>query len=61
MAEKLQSGYISALPVKDGCTWCNYKDVCKREDDDQIKEMTISSFDDAITILRGDENGENMD
>ncbi|MBR2953945.1 MAG: exodeoxyribonuclease V subunit gamma [Clostridia bacterium] len=61
MAEKLQSGYISALPVEDGCKWCNYKDVCKREEDDPVKEMEILSFKDSITMLRRDEDGKNMD
>ncbi len=61
MAEDLQSGYISALPVEDGCTWCSYKDVCKREADDPIKEMEILGFKDAISMLRGDEDGKDMD
>ena len=61
MAEQLQSGYISALPVEDGCKWCSYKDICKREEDDPTREMKILSFNDSITSLRGDENGENMD
>ena len=61
MAEDLQSGYISALPVADGCTWCSYKDVCKRETDDNIREMDVLSFKDAISTLRGDEDGKTMD
>ncbi len=61
MAKDLQSGYISALPVEDGCTWCSYKDVCKRESDDAVKEMDILSFKDAIAQLRGDEDGKTMD
>ena len=61
MAEDLQSGYISALPVKDGCTWCSYKDVCKREADDPIREMEVLQFKDAISQLRGDEDGKTMD
>ena len=61
MAEELQSGYISALPVKDGCTWCSYMDVCKRESDDEIREMNIPQFKDAISLLRSDDDGETMD
>lgn len=61
MAENLHNGYISALPVEDGCTWCSYKDVCKREADDPIKEMKILSFKDAISQLRSDEDGKKMD
>ena len=26
--------------MEDGCTWCSYKDVCKRESDDVIKEIS---------------------
>ena len=61
MAKDLQNGYISALPVEDGCTWCSYKDVCKRESDDEVKETDILSFKDAIMQLRGDEDGKKMD
>ena len=61
MAEDLHKGNISALPVEDGCTWCSYKDVCKREADDPVKEMEIPSFKDAISQLRGDEDGKKMD
>ena len=61
MAEELQSGYISALPVKDGCIWCSYKDVCKREADEPIREMEVLQFKDAISQLRGDEDGKTMD
>ena len=58
MAEDLHSGHIPALPVKDGCTWCQYKDVCKREVDDPIKEIEVPSFDDAISMLRSENSGE---
>lgn len=61
MAEDLHKGYISALPVEDGCTWCSYKDVCKREADDPVKEMKVLSFKDAISQLRGEEDGKKMD
>ena len=61
MADELQSGYISAFPVDGGCKWCNYKDVCKREESDPIKELEVPSFDDAISMLRSDEDGEKLD
>ena len=61
MAYELQSGYISALPVDGSCNWCKYKDVCKREESDPIKELEIPSFDDAISILRSDRDGESLD
>ncbi len=61
MATELQNGRISAFPVEDGCTWCSYKDICKREETDPIKEIEVPSFDDAIEMLRGDEDGTNLD
>ncbi len=61
MATELQNGKISAFPVEDGCTWCSYKDICKREETDPIKEIVVPSFDDAIELLRGDEDGTNLD
>ena len=61
MADELQRGYISAFPVDGGCKWCNYKDVCKREESDPIKELEVPSFDDAISMLRSDEDGEKLD
>ena len=61
MAQQLQKGNITALPVENGCTYCNYKDICKREEDDPIREINVPSFDDAISILRSDEDGKAMD
>ena len=61
MAQQLQKGNIVALPVERGCTYCNYMDVCKREENDPIREINVPSFDDAISILRSDEDGETMD
>ena len=61
MAQELQTGNISALPVENGCAWCSYKDVCKREENDPIKEIVVPSFDDAVSMLRSDEDGENLD
>ena len=61
MAEELHSGNISALPIKDGCTWCQYKDICKREEDDPIKELDVPKFDDAISMLRSDDDGKTVD
>ena len=54
MAEELQAGNISALPVEDGCTRCKYKDVCKREEDDEIREIENIGFKDALNMLGGD-------
>lgn len=61
MAQQLQMGNIRALPVENGCSYCNYKDICKREENDPVREMDVPSFDDAISILRSDEDGETVD
>ncbi len=61
MADELQKGNISAFPVEDGCTWCSYKDVCKREENDAVKEITVPSFDDAISMLRSEKDGKTLD
>ena len=61
MADELQNGYISAFPVDGGCKWCNYKDICKREESDPVKELEVPSFDDAISMLRSDEDGKKLD
>lgn len=61
MAEELHNGNIFALPTEDACTWCQYKDVCKREEDDPVKEMEILSFKDSLEVLRSEENGKTVD
>lgn len=54
MAESLQMGAIHALPTKDGCDYCKYRDVCKREEDDEIREIEAFGFNDALNMLGGD-------
>ncbi len=62
MAEELQNGYIPAFPIKDGCIYCDYSDVCKREENDAIKEIEVPNFKDSIELLKGgDEDGTNLD
>ncbi len=61
MATQLQMGNISAMPIKDGCALCSYKDVCKREEADPVRELEVPSFKDSIEILRGDDDGKNLD
>lgn len=56
MADKLQSGVISALPTEDGCDYCYYKDICKRSDTDPVREFDKLSFDTAISMLGGDDD-----
>lgn len=54
MAEALQSGEINALPTEKGCDHCDYRDVCKREEDDEIREIENIGFKDALNMLGGD-------
>lgn len=56
MAEALQSGEINALPTEKGCDYCKYRDVCKREEDDEIREIENVGFKDALNILGGEAN-----
>lgn len=54
MAESLQLGEIQALPTEHGCDYCKYRDVCKREEDDEIREIETLGFNDALNMLGGD-------
>ena len=54
MAESLQAGEINALPVEKGCDYCKYRDVCKREEDDEIREIEALGFNDALNLLGGE-------
>ena len=61
MASKLQSGEINAVPVKDGCAYCNYKDVCRREENDAIREFDTLDFKTAVSMLGGSDDEQRMD
>ncbi len=54
MAEALQNGEINALPTEKGCDYCKYRDVCKREEDDEIREIENIGFKDALNMLGGE-------
>ncbi len=56
MAYSLQQGKIEALPVEEGCKYCNFRDVCKREEDDDVREIEKFAFKDAIERLAGDKD-----
>lgn len=56
MAESLQMGEIQALPVEKSCDYCKYRDVCKREEDDDIREIEAMGFNDALNMLGGDDD-----
>lgn len=57
MAYKLQNGEINAFPVKDGCDYCEYADVCRRDDTSPVREITPIPFNTAVTMLGGDDVG----
>lgn len=62
MAEELQAGSIDAFPLPTGCKYCEYNDICKRENDDEVKEIDVPNFKDSIELLKGgDENGKSVD
>ncbi len=61
MAESLQSGEINALPTEKGCDYCKYRDVCKREEDDEIREIEALGFNDALNLLGGEADEQRMD
>ncbi len=56
MALSLQQGQVEAMPIEDGCKYCKFKDVCKREDTDDIREIENFKFKDAVGRLAGVEN-----
>ena len=61
MANDLQSGVIRALPTEDGCRYCNYKDVCRRESTDPVREFDSLNFQDAVSLLGGDDDEQRVD
>lgn len=56
MADRLRSGKIDALPVEGACRYCKYRDVCRREEDDEKREIEKIDFKSAVGMLGGDEN-----
>ncbi len=56
MANELQNGKISIFPVEDGCKYCDYKEVCKHEPDDEIREIESFNFKQGLEKLRGDDD-----
>ncbi len=64
MGESLHRGEIAARPVRgisayDGtCTYCDFRDVCRRTETDDFREASSPGHDEATAMLRGcDENG----
>ena len=61
MACGLQNGNIIAKPVEEGCKYCKYNDVCRREEQDPINEIEELNFKDAIDALGGNTDGNKVD
>ena len=61
MASDLQSGVIRALPTENGCRYCRYNDVCRRNDTDPIREFDSLNFQDAVSMLGGDDDEQRVD
>ncbi len=66
MGDSLHEGQIEARPLSgqgnsETCTWCNYKDVCLKENP-KIRYAEKLSHDDCIRkLMGGEDSGENMD
>lgn len=62
MGSSLHSGNIEALPVigsssyKNTCTYCDYKDVCRRGENDAYRELPSITHKKAVEMLKGSEN-----
>ena len=61
MAYDLQSGVIRALPTENGCRYCKYHDVCRRDSDDPIREFDSLNFQDAVSMLGGGDDEQRVD
>ena len=57
MVHTLQHGQISPLPVsgtKDGCQYCDFRDVCRHESDDPTRVLVHSDLKQALEDLDED-------
>lgn len=64
MAKHLGEGNINAVPVegedyKDVCGYCDYKDICVIEDDDERRKIEKKSFKEICKILSNEEENVN--
>ena len=62
MGASLHLGEIEALPAvgsssyKNTCEYCDYKDVCRRTEADEIRELKSIKHAEAVKMLEGSEN-----
>ncbi len=61
-AGDLHKGKIEALPVSASgyekvCEYCEYADVCMREDTDEVRKLANMSHKEAVEFLQKEENG----
>ncbi len=62
MGLSLHGGEIQALPVmgtssyNNTCTWCDYKDICRRTETDDVRTLKTIKHADAVRMLKGSEN-----
>ncbi len=62
MGMSLHCGEIGALPAvgsssyKNTCQYCDYKDVCRRTETDDVRELKSIKHNEAVKMLEGSEN-----
>ncbi len=60
MGVSLHNGYIEALPIigtssyKNTCEYCDYKDICKRDEDAPVKEPLNLTHKKSVELLKGE-------
>ncbi len=58
----LHSGEIAAVPVSGGssygdtCKYCDYKDICRRTQTDEVRKLQTIKHTDAVRMLKGSES-----
>lgn len=66
MGDSLHNGFVGAMPLSgpghtDTCDWCDYKDVCLKENPN-VRYAAKLSHDDCIRkLMGGEDSGEKMD
>ncbi len=62
MGLSLHGGEIGAVPVagtssyNNTCTYCDYKDICRRESTDEVRRLETIKHADAVRMLKGSES-----